>query len=166
MSQTPTFQTVRLARGRHRRPAEGVCVMELASMLAGERFSDKPRSVCPINASFLRPYNDLLDDDDRDELHAYASLLVGSRTSRATARRRVRHLAAWTREHAAQPQRVPSRFAGVAAIGCAAGDAAAGLDPARRREAVERLVEQLMLIGAATPPRPVAALRTERARTS
>ena len=60
---TTTFQTVRLARGRHQSPDQGACVMELASMLAGERFSDQPRTVCPVIAGFLRAYNDILDDE-------------------------------------------------------------------------------------------------------
>ena len=52
-----SHQTVRLSAGRHSSPAEGVCVMELASMLAHEPFSDQQRSVCPVIAAFLRAYN-------------------------------------------------------------------------------------------------------------
>ena len=37
MSQV-NHQTVQLKAGRHRSPEEGACVMELESMLAGERF--------------------------------------------------------------------------------------------------------------------------------
>ena len=37
-----THQTVKLSRGKHDSPDEGACVMELASMLAGEDFSDHP----------------------------------------------------------------------------------------------------------------------------
>ena len=55
-----SHQTVRLARGRHDSPSHGVCVMELASMLAGERFTDSPRSVCPVVAAFMRTYNDAI----------------------------------------------------------------------------------------------------------
>ena len=51
---TASHQTVRLGRGKHASPTDGVCVMELSSMLAGERFSDRPRSVCPVIASLLR----------------------------------------------------------------------------------------------------------------
>ena len=53
-------QTVRITKGRQSSPAHGTCVIELASMLAGERFSDHPQSVCPVIAGFLRAYNDLL----------------------------------------------------------------------------------------------------------
>jgi hypothetical protein len=78
MAHVPSFQTVQLARGRHATPHDGVCTAELASMLAGERFSDQPRSACPAVTAFVRGYNDGLDDAHRQDLYAVASLLVGS----------------------------------------------------------------------------------------
>ncbi|HEY1276172.1 MAG TPA: hypothetical protein VGF25_14755 [Thermoleophilaceae bacterium] len=83
-----SHQNARLSRGRHTRPEQGVCVMELASMLAGERFSDHPRSVCPLIGAFLRAYNDLLDDDRRQDLYAYAAEAVATKGDRATRRAR------------------------------------------------------------------------------
>jgi hypothetical protein len=53
--------------------------MELASMLAGEPFSDAPKTACPVIASFLRSYNDLASDADRQTLLECASRVVGSR---------------------------------------------------------------------------------------
>src|SRR4051812_29372606 len=76
---TPTFQTTRLCRGRHASPSEGACVMELASMLAGERFTDHPRAVCPVIATVLRAYNDGIDDERREDLYTYAAAAVGTR---------------------------------------------------------------------------------------
>ncbi len=58
-SSTVSHQTVQLARGHHDSPQTGACVMELASMLAGEPFSDRPRSTSPVISAFLRTYNDL-----------------------------------------------------------------------------------------------------------
>lgn len=84
---SPTFQTIRLTRGRHQSPAEGACVMELASMLADEPFSDHPRSVCPVIAMILRAYNDGVDDDLRQDLYGYAAAAVGTRDRRARRRR-------------------------------------------------------------------------------
>ena len=49
MSET-SFQTVRLCRGKHWSPAQGACVMELSSMIAGEPFTDRPASVCRVIA--------------------------------------------------------------------------------------------------------------------
>ena len=78
-----SHQTVKLGKGRHASPHDGVCVMELASMLAGEPFSDHPRTVCPVIGSFLRTYNDAIDDERRQDLYGYASKVVGSTSSEA-----------------------------------------------------------------------------------
>ena len=64
--------------------------MELASMLAGERFSDRPRSVCPVIAAFLRTYNDRVDDELRQDLYGFAAEAVGTRGDRATRRARAK----------------------------------------------------------------------------
>jgi hypothetical protein len=84
-----SHQTVTLARGKHTSPRGGACVMELASMLAGEEFTDRPASVCPVVAAFLRAYNDAVDDRRRQELYAYAGAAVGTRGAAALSRRRV-----------------------------------------------------------------------------
>lgn len=73
-----SYQTVRIARGKHDSPADGACVMELASLLANERFTDHPRSVCPTLAAFLRAYNDVLPDDLRPDLYGVAGTVVGT----------------------------------------------------------------------------------------
>ena len=78
----PTHQTVRLSAGKHPSPHSGACVMELSSMLAGEPFTDHPRSVCPVIATVLRAYNDALDDNRRQDLYRFASLSVGTRGDR------------------------------------------------------------------------------------
>ena len=78
-----SHQTVRLSKGKHQSPEHGVCVMELASMLAGEPFTDRPECVCPVVAGFLRTYNDRLDDERRQDLYAYAAAVVGSRGDEA-----------------------------------------------------------------------------------
>jgi hypothetical protein len=97
-----SHQTVRLGRGRHSSPEHGACVMELASMLAGEGFSDHPRSVSRPIASFLRGYNDLVDDRRRADLYRYAALTVGTVGSRSVEDARVARLLAWGDELWAQ----------------------------------------------------------------
>jgi hypothetical protein len=77
--EVATHQTVRLGPGRHDGPGGVVCVMELASMLAGERFTDRPASVCPIVAAVVRAYNDALDDRRRQDLYRFAADAVGTR---------------------------------------------------------------------------------------
>src|SRR5947209_18486841 len=93
-----TYQTVKLSKGKHISPQDGAWVMELASMLAGEAFSDHPRCACPVIGSFLRAYNDTIDDDRRQDLYAYASQIVGSRTTAAVTRTRGERLATWELE--------------------------------------------------------------------
>jgi hypothetical protein len=85
----PSHQTVRLAKGRHASPRLGVCVMELASMLAGDRFSDRPATASRVIAAFLRTYNDGIDDERRRDLYPLASLIVGTAGSRAVERERM-----------------------------------------------------------------------------
>ncbi len=92
---TATYQTVKLSKGKHISPEDGACVMELASMLAGEAFSDHPACACPVIASFLRAYNDSLDEDRRQDLYAFASKVVGSRSTGAVQRARAERLAGW-----------------------------------------------------------------------
>jgi hypothetical protein len=89
------YQTIRLSKGKHASPEDGACVMELASMLAGESFSDHPASVCPVIGSFLRAYNDSVDNDRRQDLYAYAAKVVGCRGSAAAQRARADRLVAW-----------------------------------------------------------------------
>jgi hypothetical protein len=74
----PSHQTARLTQGKHATPADGVCVMELASMLAGEPFGDHPRSVCPVIAAYLRSLNDMADNRRRQRLLPYAAAAVGT----------------------------------------------------------------------------------------
>jgi hypothetical protein len=89
------YQTIKLGKGKHSSPEEGACVMELASMLAGEPFTDHPASVCPVIGSFLRSYNDSVDDGRRQALYEYASRVVGSRGSRRAQQERADRLAEW-----------------------------------------------------------------------
>ena len=92
------YQTIKLSRGRHSSPEHGACVMELASMLAGESFTDHPRSVSRPIASFLRGYNDLVDDRRRVDLYRYAAQTVGTASSPAVEAARVARLLGWADE--------------------------------------------------------------------
>jgi hypothetical protein len=98
-----THQTIKLSRGKHHSPDEGACVMELASMLAGEDFSDHPTSVCPVVGALLRAHNDSIDDLRRQDLYAYASRVVGSRSSGPVQDARAARLSEWDR-HVRQRQ--------------------------------------------------------------
>jgi hypothetical protein len=71
--------------------------MELASMLAGEPFTDHPRSVCPTIAALLRVYNDTLGDRERQDLFRYASAAVDTRQGYELQEHRARFAVAWAR---------------------------------------------------------------------
>ena len=85
----PEGRPVRLTPGAHSSPQQGVCVVELASVIAKERFSDRPRCVCPVIGAFLRGWNDRAPYAQRQRLSPYAARIVGSRgISRVTRERR------------------------------------------------------------------------------
>jgi hypothetical protein len=79
-------------------PEHGVCTVELASMLAGDRFSDSPRTACAAIAAFVRGYNDAIDDARRQELFAIAALLVGSSSTQEATHARMWRLIAFARD--------------------------------------------------------------------
>jgi hypothetical protein len=93
-----SYQTIKLSKGKHTGPEEGACVMELASMLAGEPFTDHPASVCPVIGSFLRSYNDSIDSRRRQALYEYASKVVGSRGCSKTQQTRAARMAEWAED--------------------------------------------------------------------
>jgi hypothetical protein len=161
MSQA-TFQTVRLRRGAHASPGQGACVVELASMLAGEPFNDHPRSVCRVIAGFLRVYNDRLREPELDELRPLAAMVVDSASSWSVRRGRRRRLVAWMQ--AEDPRRAIGRFALRDEVVVAAAHTAAALQPPYRRAAVADLVAELVAMGTtaatvetAVPAAPVVA---------
>lgn len=92
---TIRHQTVSLGRGKHASPEHGACVMELSSMLAGEPFTDHPRTVSRSLAAFLRSLNDLLDDPSRQRLYAFAATAVGTAGDAAVEAARAERLLAF-----------------------------------------------------------------------
>lgn len=57
-------------------------------MLAGERFGDRPVSVCPVIGAILRAYNDNVDDRRRQDLYRFAADAVDTRRDYRVQRRR------------------------------------------------------------------------------
>src|SRR3954453_439640 len=105
-----SHQTVRLARGRHASRHAGVCVMELASMLAHEPFSDRARSISPTIGAFLRTYNDGLEDAARQDLYPVAAAILGAASRRPGGPGRTSRCRAFATRHGA---RLPGRGAGL-----------------------------------------------------
>jgi hypothetical protein len=166
-----THQTVRLARGKHSGPERGVCVMELASMLANEPFSDHPRCVCPVIAGFLRTYNDGVDDDRRQELYRFASEAVGTRAAQWVEVERARLALEWAEEQYEQSRQGLAKLLPPVALTRACGGADAGTIAGRvavklvargrpgAHEGALALAERLMACGRPGAPAPELAER-------
>ena len=73
---TPDFMPM-LSPGRHRNPRKGACFMEMASYLAGERWSDHPSCTHPLLAGMAREVNDRVGDDFRQDLVPLIPDVVG-----------------------------------------------------------------------------------------
>jgi hypothetical protein len=69
-----------LSRGKHRSPRKGACFMEMASYLAGERWSDHPRCTHPLLASVARLVNDFTSDTNRPRLVELIPSVIGLTT--------------------------------------------------------------------------------------
>jgi hypothetical protein len=66
-----------LSRGKHRNPRRGACFMEMASFLAGERWSDHPSCTHPLLADLARLVNDSLTDRMRPLLIPLIPSVIG-----------------------------------------------------------------------------------------
>ncbi|MFD4639869.1 hypothetical protein ACFWN2_21335 [Lentzea sp. NPDC058436] len=73
----------RLTRGWHQTPADGCCLMELTSLLAGEVWSDRPACVHPVLACVARCVNDQSTEEGRRRLLPFATRVIGTRKAHA-----------------------------------------------------------------------------------
>ena len=140
-SSTPDLLPV-LSRGKHRNPRRGACFMELASFLAGERWSDHPACTHPLLAELARNVNDRTSDGDRPLLAPLIPSVVGLTTGDVRADARIAlHCALVALPVAPQARQ---RSLAVAVQAClrqaeARGDADAG----GLREQAERLLAEV-----------------------
>lgn len=77
MTAAPDFMPV-LSAGRHDSPAEGACVMEYVSVIAGEKFSDKPACTDETLAMMAWAINDSLYDEERHMMVPFITRLIGT----------------------------------------------------------------------------------------
>ena len=73
----PPDQLPILSPGKHRNPRTGACFMELASLLAGERWSDHPACTHPLLAALARQVNDHTTDAGRQRLADLIPSVIG-----------------------------------------------------------------------------------------
>ena len=86
MNQVPEFVPV-LSAGRHRSPRSGGCFMEIASFLAGARWSDHPKCADPSLSELARCVNDVMPDDCRSQLAVMIPSVIGTGQRRPTRER-------------------------------------------------------------------------------
>jgi hypothetical protein len=66
-----------LAPGRHADPRDGACFMEMASLLAGEGWSDHPRCTHPVIGALARAVNDHCSEAGRRALAPHVPDVIG-----------------------------------------------------------------------------------------
>ncbi len=66
-----------LSPGKHHNPGTGACFMELASLLAGEQWSDHPACTHPLLAAVARQVNDHTSDAGRQRLVELIPSVIG-----------------------------------------------------------------------------------------
>src|SRR5690348_10038049 len=76
------IEAVALESGGHS-PDSHFCIMEAVAYVAGEPWSDQPACVSPVIGAFLRSWNDVLDDTDRQMLKPLIPQVIGTRTTAA-----------------------------------------------------------------------------------
>ena len=140
-TSTPDLLPV-LSRGKHRNPRRGACFMELASFLAGERWSDHPACTHPLLAEVARNVNDRTSDADRPHLAPLIPSVVGLTTDDVRADARIAlHCALVALPVAPQARQ---RSLAVAVQACLRQAEVHGDDDAGGlREQAERLLEQV-----------------------
>lgn len=94
----PEFMPI-LSRGGHTSPAEGACIMEYASFLNGEAWTDAPSCTDHLLADAARYINDELDDEDRQRLLPLLPRLMGTAASSDRATQAILDAAAKFVEH-------------------------------------------------------------------
>ena len=66
-----------LSPGKHRNPRKGACFMEMASLLAGQPWSDHPSCTHPLLAAVARHVNDYTTDANRQRLARLIPSVIG-----------------------------------------------------------------------------------------
>jgi len=84
----PEFMPM-LSPGKHRSPRSGGCFMEIASFLAGDRWSDHPKCTDPALAELCRCVNDVMPDSARSRLSVMIPAVIGTGDRNGAERMRI-----------------------------------------------------------------------------
>ncbi len=72
------LDNLKLDSGSHGNINEGACLLEAASYLAGEPWSDHPECVSPVLGAYGRRLNDRLDDESRQLLKPFIPRMLNT----------------------------------------------------------------------------------------
>lgn len=86
----PLLERIPLLPGKHPSRDHGMCAMELVAWLAGEQHTDQPQCTCPVLASMVRTFNDIVPDTDTRNRYVRPLVprLIHTRTTKENRRRR------------------------------------------------------------------------------
>jgi hypothetical protein len=138
---------------------DGLSPLQTASVLSEEPVSDRPRAVCPVLASFLRAYDDVVEGAKREDVTRYAVLSIGTRGGVRVRVRRARRSRDLCRGLGVNPR--PGRSAGAEA----ARALLAVEDPDERHEIALAFADELIEIGG-SPDLPPDVRRLLRGATT
>jgi hypothetical protein len=99
LKRTLDLESLKLLSGAHNSAEQGMCVMEAVAFVAGEEHSDHPQCASEVIGSFLRTWNDCLDDEGRQKLKPYIPRLVGTKASKDIEQQRGWLAADWYIRH-------------------------------------------------------------------
>jgi hypothetical protein len=97
-----------LLSGAHDSPDKGVCAMELVAFIERLPHSDSPECTCPVIAAFVRGFNDMMNDHERQQLLPYLPRLVGTVSPEHEGKRA--EMAAWKAIKVFAPLALQRRF--------------------------------------------------------
>lgn len=72
---------IKLSKGAHANPKEGMCIMEVIAYIEGEKHTDHPKCACPIVTEFAIRTNDWMTDEERELLLPYVLRIAGSKAT-------------------------------------------------------------------------------------
>jgi len=87
---------VRLDRGAHESPEQGMCFMEMVAWFAGEKHSDKPDCASNVLGTYGIGLNDRMPDDVRDRLLKPVVPMIAGTFDPANEQPRAKFLAMWS----------------------------------------------------------------------
>jgi hypothetical protein len=72
---------IKLSKGDHKSPQEGMCIMECVAYIEGEQHTDHPKCACHVVTAFAIRTNDWMSDAERNQLLPFVLRIAGSKST-------------------------------------------------------------------------------------